>query len=86
MKADRAAWEAWLNSGIREDWIERASPVEVETLLVAALRDPVWGPSMQQKMTMPHLVQARMVCVDCGHLVPLEVPDQMAEIIRGFVA
>ena len=44
--ADRAAWEAWLNAGIRKDWLERAAPVEVETLVIATERDPVWGTSM----------------------------------------
>ena len=85
MQANRAAWEAWLNEDIREDWIERAAPVEVETLLVAAIRDPVWGPPMQQKLTLPHLANARMITVDSGHLIPLEGSDRMAEIIREFV-
>lgn len=85
LQASHAAWEAWLNSGIHEDWVDRAAPIEIETLVIAAERDPIWGPVMQQKMTMPHLLRGRLVTVDCGHLVPLELPARLAELLRDFV-
>ena len=83
--ASRPAWEAWLWHGVQEDWIDRCSPVSTETLLIAALQDPMWGPDMQQKLTMPHLSNARMERIDTGHLVPLEAPDQLAAILGEFV-
>lgn len=85
LQANCAAWEAWLNSGIHEHWVDRAAPIEIETLVIAAERDPIWGPDMQQKMTMPHLLRGRLVTVDCGHLVPLELPARLAELLRDFV-
>lgn len=83
--ANRAAWEAWLNEGILEDWIDRSAPVEIKTLVIAAERDEVWGLPMQQKLTMPHLTNATIITIDTGHLVPLEAPEQLARIIRDFV-
>lgn len=85
LRASRAAWEAWLWHGVAEDWVERCAPVEQEVLLVAALQDPVWGPDMQRRLTMPHLASARMELVDCGHLVPAEAPQELAGMLRRFV-
>lgn len=84
-RASRAAWEAWLWHGVTEDWIDRCAPVETKTLLIAALQDPVWGPEMQQELTMPHLADARMQRIDCGHLVPIEAPAQLAGMLREFI-
>lgn len=83
--ANRSAWEAWLKEGILEDWIDRAAPVEVETLVIAAERDLVWGLDMQMKLTMPHLSNAKIVTVDSGHLVPLELPKVLADMLREFI-
>ena len=85
LQASRPAWEAWLNAGIREDWVDRAAPIAVETLVIAAERDPIWGADTQHKFTMPHLTNARLVTVDSGHLVPLELPARLAELLADFV-
>lgn len=84
LHASRGAWEAWLWHGVEEDWIDRCSPVDTDTLLIAALQDPVWGPDMQQELTMPHLSRAQMERIDTGHLVPLEAPDQLAAMLHQF--
>lgn len=85
LQSNRAGYEAWLNDGVYEDWVDRASPVEVETLVVVAERDPTWGMETQQKLTLPHLSRATVVTVDTGHSVPLEAPEQLAGLIRDFV-
>lgn len=85
LQADRAGYEAWLNEGVYEDWIDRSSPVDTETLVVVAERDPVWGMETQRKLTLPHLTNARTVTFDTGHSVPMEAPEQLAAIIREFV-
>ena len=85
LQSDRRGYEAWLNEGVYEDWIDRASPVDVETLVVVAERDPTWGIETQRKLTLPHLPNARTVMVDTGHSVPMEAPEQLAATIRDFV-
>ena len=85
LQAERAAWEAWLNEGIHEDWIERSAPIELETLVIAAEFDPVWGLAMQEQLTMPHLANGRIVTVPSGHSVPMELPVQLAKLLQDFV-
>lgn len=85
LRASRSAWEAWLWNGVVEDWIDRCSLVETETLLIAALQDPMWGPEMQQHLTMPHLSSVHMQTIDCGHLVPVEAPEALATMLTDFI-
>lgn len=85
LQTSRAAWEAWLNDGVNEDWIERCAPITVPTLVIAADRDPVWGIDMQQRLTMPHLGNASITTIDSGHLVPMEAPHQLAEMLASFL-
>jgi pimeloyl-ACP methyl ester carboxylesterase len=84
-KGNPAAWAAWCKEGIYEDWIDRAAPIEVETLVIVADHDPVWGLDMQKKLTLPYLQNGTITTVDCGHQVPMEVPDQLAALLRDFV-
>jgi len=83
--ANRAAWEAWLNKGVYEDWITRSAPVTLPTLVIAAEHDPVWGLPVQQQLTMPHLADATITTIDSGHLVPMEAPDELAALLRDFI-
>ncbi|MEC3975751.1 alpha/beta fold hydrolase [Amycolatopsis sp. H20-H5] len=83
-RTNRKAWDAWLNEGIYEDWTGRAAPIDVETLLVVADHDPVWGLDVQRGPTMPHLTRASIVTVDSGHQVPMEAPHALADLILPF--
>ncbi|MFG1609764.1 alpha/beta fold hydrolase [Actinoplanes sp. NPDC049265] len=85
-RMNRKAWDAWLNEGIYEDWTARAAPIDVETLVIVADHDPVWGLDMQRELTMPNLTHATIATVDSGHQVPMEAPQALAELITSFVA
>jgi len=41
---------------------------------------------VQQKLTMPYLQAATITTIDTGHLVPMEAPEQLAALLRGFLA
>lgn len=84
-RTTRRAWEAWLNIGVYEDYVDRAAPVSVPTLVIAAERDTAWGTDVQKQLTMPHLTDARLITIDSGHAVPIEAPEELATIIREFV-
>jgi pimeloyl-ACP methyl ester carboxylesterase len=77
---------ARMNQGIYEDWTERAAPIDVETLLIVADSDPVWGLEMQKKLTVPHLSNVTIASVDAGHQVPLEAPQALSDLITDFAA
>lgn len=85
LQASQAAWEAWIKDGVLEDWVDRAAPITLPTLVIVAEKDAVWGIGMQKELTMPHLTDARIITVPCGHSVPMEQPHQLAKLIREFV-
>jgi len=85
-RMNRKAWDAWITEGVNEDWTERAAPIDVETLLIVADQDPVWGLDMQRETTMPNLTRATIATVDCGHQVPMEAPHALADLITAFAA
>lgn len=83
---NRKAWDAWLTRGVNEDWTERAAPIDVETLLIVAAHDPVWGLEMQRETTMPNLTRATIATIGSGHQVPMEAPRDLTELITSFAA
>ncbi len=85
-RMNRKAWDAWLTQGVNEDWTERAAPIDVETLVIVADHDPVWGLDMQRETTMRGLTHATIATVDCGHQVPMEAPQALTELITSFAA
>ena len=85
-RMNRKAWDAWLTEGVYEDWTARATPIDVETLLIVADYDPVWGLDMQRELTMPNLSRATIATVDCGHQVPMEAPHALTDLITSFAS
>ena len=81
------AWLAWADAGSREDWSERVGILDYPTLVIAAMHDASLAAPVQEKLTMPHLRNGRLVVVaDSGHLIPLEQPSQLASMILSFVS
>jgi pimeloyl-ACP methyl ester carboxylesterase len=88
LRADRPAWDAWLDGGSREDISARAAQVAVPVLVVAGAEDDALGPAVQRRLTLPRLpAGARMETVPGSrHLVPLDVPAALAGLIGGFLS
>ena len=85
LRANPAAWRAWLESGSCEDWGGRVPSLPLPTLVIAAEKDKSLGPEVQERLTMPHLQQGRLEVVpQSGHLVPLEASDKLVELLRDF--
>ena len=86
MRSSPAAWSAWLESGSYEDWSERVGVLSTPTLLMTGEKDPALPKSIQQRLTLPHLSKAEMVeLAGSGHLLPLEAPEELARLMRGFL-
>lgn len=84
-RADPAAWRAWFASGSREDWADRAGPVDLPTLLVAGAEDGDLGPRAQQEVVRPSYPAAEVVVVPgAAHQVPWERPGALAREVVGF--
>jgi pimeloyl-ACP methyl ester carboxylesterase len=81
-----AAWAWWLERGSREDLSSRIGRLLLPTLVIASASDPVLPASVAQGEVMPRLAEARLATLDgAGHLMPLEAPGEVAELIGAFV-
>ena len=79
------AWRAWLEHGSYEDWTEQVPRLSQPTLVIAAEEDKSLGPAVQRQLTMPRLLNGQLAVVPkSGHMVPLEAPKQLADLIREF--
>ena len=86
LRANRAAWRAWLERGSREDWSERVGIVRMPTLILAGADDENLGPSAQRRLTAPHFARVRSVTLPgAKHLLPLERPVDVARLIDEHV-
>lgn len=86
LRAEQAAWVAWLRDGSREDWAERVGTLPVPALVLAGGEDEDLGPDTQRDLVARHFAQARVeVLAGCKHLLPSEAPDEVAALIAGFV-
>ena len=86
LRMNRSAWVAWVERGSREDWAERVGVIDLPTLIVAGEKDESLGAETQCRVTLPHFRQGHLACVkNCSHLVPMEKPQELAGLMRGFV-
>ena len=85
LRANPAAWRAWMENGSNEDWSERVGSLSLPTLVIAAGKDKSLGPAVQRAMTMPHFLDVELAVIeDAGHLVPMEAPQRLAALLREF--
>ena len=87
LRAAPEAWRAWLADGSREDWCGRIGILRTPALILAGGEDGDLGASAQAALMAPHLASHRLVTLDgAGHLLPIERPDAVADLIRTHVA
>ncbi|MBC7921045.1 MAG: alpha/beta hydrolase [Ferruginibacter sp.] len=80
------AWLAWLEKGSYEDIAARVAQINVPTLVMVGEGDPVLPRAVQQREVVDRLPNARLIVVpETGHLLPLESPARVAELIRDFL-
>ncbi len=85
LRANPAAWRAWLEHGSQEDWSDRVGELTLPTLVIAAEQDKSLGPEVQRRVTMPRLRNGVMEVVPrSGHMVPLEAPEKLAVLLGEF--
>ena len=78
---------AWLMDGITRDITEAASAIEVPVLVLAGEHDQVEPPKVLEANLLPVIPGARMTVIeDTGHLLPLEAPGPVADLLSEFAA
>jgi pimeloyl-ACP methyl ester carboxylesterase len=87
LRGNPDAWDAWLLGGSKEDWSDRVGTLDLPALIVAAEQDEDLGAALQVAKVLPHFPSGRLEVVpDCGHLVPIERPHELANLIEDFMA
>ena len=82
LRTNRFAWNAWLETGSREDWSERVGVLRTPAIVVAGENDPKLGPDAQQKLMLPQFANAQMLVLpNAKHLLPMECSDDIARTI-----
>ncbi|QKG57809.1 alpha/beta hydrolase [Hymenobacter sp. BRD128] len=79
LRTTRAAWEAWLLHGSREDISAQMPRIEVPCRLLVGENDQAISPAVQRQHTLPLLPAgtALVVVPGAGHLLPLEAPEEL---------
>lgn len=83
LRTAKPAWDAWLLQGSKEDISARMPSINVPVRIIVGSEDRALPPDVQMEMTLPYLTHATLAIIDgAGHLLPWEVPDEVAKFIR----
>ncbi|GAA4500595.1 alpha/beta hydrolase [Hymenobacter ginsengisoli] len=79
LRTTRAAWEAWLLSGSREDITTQMTQIAVPCRLLVGENDRAISLATQRAQTLPLLPAGTSLVVvpGAGHLLPLEAPEEI---------
>lgn len=80
-----AAREAWPLFASQEDITGAVTAIDVPAIVISGEYDRVDPPEILQRELLPRLPQAKLhLLPQVGHLSPLEAPDDVAGLLRGF--
>lgn len=84
LRSSKQAWRAWLEDESRADISASVPDIAVPTLIVSGAADQAIPTMLLEREVVPRIKRARITVVpDAGHLLPLEVPQLLAELIRA---
>jgi pimeloyl-ACP methyl ester carboxylesterase len=67
-------------------FVDRLEGVRSRTLVVGGRRDPMFSPDALRDGVAAPLPGTRLELLDCGHEIPIELPQELARLIDGFLA
>lgn len=86
LKTSEAAWKAWLNRGSREDISAQIKKINVPVLIAAGEKDENMTAELLEREIAQRICQARLKVIEkAHHLLPLEMPDAIADLIRNEI-
>ncbi len=87
VRSQADAWQAWLNIGSRENIAARLAAIRVPVVVLVGAADKGLTAPLLQKEIVERIEGARLEIVpDCGHLLPLEVPQAVANFISRAIS
>ena len=85
LRSSEAAWRAWLESGSLEDISAETEKISVPVLIAAGENDEAMTPELLKKEVSSRIKNSELkILPSAGHLLPLETPAAIAELIRQF--
>lgn len=80
-------WIGWYDNGRTHEFMERLRAIAVPVLAIAGAADPLVSVSRIKRDVVEAIDGALFVMLrDCGHNLPIEAPDDVAEAVRRFGA
>lgn len=80
--ASREAWFGWYERGRSEDFSDRIATIALPTLVVAGENDPLAPPARVRRDVATPIPGATMITLRAvGHNIPVEMPDELAQIV-----
>ncbi|MGF1521178.1 MAG: alpha/beta fold hydrolase [Leptolyngbyaceae cyanobacterium] len=87
MQAEESAWNWWLLEGMNNSIADQMQNVQVPVTVIASHDDPVIPYETIQQDVMGLLPKVELVELSgTGHLMPLEIPDEISQVIRQLVS
>ncbi|MBO0359423.1 alpha/beta hydrolase [Hymenobacter sp. BT186] len=86
LRSTKAAWDAWLLHGSRENITSRLCHIQVPCTVLAGDQDAVMSPSVHGLETLPLLPEGTPLEIigGAGHLLPYEAPEEVAALLHSF--
>ncbi len=84
LRTSHSAWEWWLEKGSREDISSEVKKINVPVLVAAGERDEAMTPELLKTEIVRRVKNASLIVIpEVKHLLPLEAPEMIADLIRG---
>ncbi len=84
-RVTRTVLEQSLGLCCTSDFRSRVAGSTVPTLVVGGHGDWIFTPDALREGVVAPLACAEMQTLDCGHEIPLEAPQELADLVSGFV-
>lgn len=86
LMASADAWNAWIDSGSREDIAGDMAAIDVPVLVVGGEKDDGITPELLRREVIARIHQARMeILAETGHLLPLERHAELASLLNDWL-
>lgn len=86
MQAEDSAWKWWLLEGMKHSISDQMTSLKVPVTVIASHDDPVIPYEIIQTDVVGLVPEAELIELSgVGHLIPLEIPEKVAQTIRAIV-